>query len=172
MLTPLLNFARRHIILFGAIKFFAGLAIGLGVGFAAGIYTLPILIADSPAPAASITAAAQTASKQAVFRRDLPDSDRLHWGDGVLYVTPTRVTLDGEVSPGPDYRLYLTRDFVDTTQGFLAIKNQPGQAIEVARIKGFRDFAYDIPPQDLTQYNGALIWCERFAVFITAGQLN
>ncbi|MCG8625188.1 MAG: DM13 domain-containing protein [Proteobacteria bacterium] len=172
MFASLLDFARRHIILFGTIKFASGLLIGLALGFAAGIYTLPILIADAPAPATTITTAAATAEKTTVFRPDLPDSDGLHWGDGTLYVTPTRVTLDGEVSPGPDYRLYLTRDFVDTTAGFQAIKNQPGQAIEVARIKGFKNFSYEIAPIDLTQYRGALIWCERFAVFITAGPLN
>ena len=39
MIKPLLDFARRHIILFGTAKFAAGLLIG----FALGVYLLPIL---------------------------------------------------------------------------------------------------------------------------------
>ena len=39
MLKSLLDFARRHIILFGTAKFTAGLVIG----FALGVYFLPIL---------------------------------------------------------------------------------------------------------------------------------
>ena len=42
MITSLLAFARRHIILFGAAKFTAGLV----VGFALGVYFLPILTAE------------------------------------------------------------------------------------------------------------------------------
>jgi hypothetical protein len=30
--------------------------------------------------------------------------------------------LDGTISPGPDYRLYLAPEFVDDGAGFLAIK--------------------------------------------------
>ena len=39
MIKPLLDLARRHIILFGTAKFAAGLVIG----FALGVYFLPIL---------------------------------------------------------------------------------------------------------------------------------
>jgi len=39
MIKPLLDFARRHIILFGTAKFTAGLVIGLALG----VYFLPIL---------------------------------------------------------------------------------------------------------------------------------
>ena len=42
MVTSLLAVARRHIILFGAAKFGAGLL----VGFALGVYFLPILTAE------------------------------------------------------------------------------------------------------------------------------
>ena len=42
-MNTLIAFARQHILLFGAAKFLAGLAIG----FALGIYTLPILTAET-----------------------------------------------------------------------------------------------------------------------------
>ena len=169
MFKSMLDFARRHIILFGAMKFFAGFIVGGGLGFMLGIYLLPILVADAPAPQAQVAAAAETAEKRAVFRPDLPASDAFHWGEGTLYVMPNRVVLDGEVSPGPDYRLYLTPRHVETGEDFLAIKSQ---SVQVARIKGFKNFAYDIATVDPNAYEGALIWCERFSVFITSGRLQ
>ena len=42
MLKASLDFARRHIVLFGATKFAAGLIIGFGLG----VYFLPILTAE------------------------------------------------------------------------------------------------------------------------------
>ena len=160
-----LSFARRHIVLYGTVKFLSGLIIG----FALGIYFLPIIIADAPVEREVIERTEQQAERSTVFHRDLPASDSLHWGEGTLYVTSERVTLDGEVSPGPDYRLYLTPDFVDTKEGFISIKEQ---SREVARIKGFKNFSYEIEATDLSAYHGALIWCERFSVFITAGELR
>ena len=41
MFRPLIELARRHIILFGTAKFLAGLVIGFGLG----VYFLPILTA-------------------------------------------------------------------------------------------------------------------------------
>ena len=40
--NSLLGFARRHLILFGAAKFIAGLVVGFGLG----VYFLPILTAE------------------------------------------------------------------------------------------------------------------------------
>lgn len=54
-------------------------AVGVA-GFAGGIYALPILIAP-PAPSAEeVTDLAKSAVFSAEFRRDLQDSDALHWG--------------------------------------------------------------------------------------------
>lgn len=161
-----LDFARRHIILALTAKFFAGLVIGFGLG----VYFLPILIADAPVDDTLVLAQSEAAERQAIFVRDRADSDLGHWGEGTLYLTSTRVTLDGEVSPGPDYRLYLTPTFVETEDGFEAIKSQ---SVEIARIKGFKNFSYEIPPSvDINQYGAVVIWCERFAQYITSGPLT
>ena len=49
-------------------------------GFAAGVYTLPILIAPPAPDTEQVAASQQQASFHGTFRRDLKDSDRLHWG--------------------------------------------------------------------------------------------
>ena len=140
------------------------------IGFGLGVYFLPILIADAPADAQIVQAQAQTADRQASFSRDRQDSDGFHWGEGTLYLSDTRVTLEGKVSPGPDYRLYLTPEFVETEAGFEAIK---GQSLEIARIKGFENFSYEIPQGlDTSGYGAVVIWCERFGEFITSGTLT
>ncbi|XDZ64829.1 DM13 domain-containing protein [Alphaproteobacteria bacterium LSUCC0684] len=157
---------RQRFFLALTLKFFAGLVIGFGLG----VYFLPILIADEPADIAIVQAAADKAERQAVFRRDLPGSDALHWGEGTLYLSSDRVTLEGEVSPGPDYRLYLAPSYVEDEEGFAAIK---AQSLEIARIKGFRNFSYEIPAGlDTAGYAAVVIWCERFSQFITAGRLT
>ena len=49
-------------------------------GFAAGTYALPILIAPDAPTVAQVSAVADSAIYTAEFRRDLIDSDALHWG--------------------------------------------------------------------------------------------
>jgi len=36
-----------------------------------------------------------------------------------------KIWLDGTISPGPDYRLYLAPEFIDDGAGFLVIKAEP-----------------------------------------------
>jgi hypothetical protein len=157
---------RKRFFLALTIKFFAGLVIGFGLG----VYFLPIIVADAPVTASVIQEDIVQAELQAEFVRDLPGSDFSHWGEGTLYLSPGKVTLDGEVSPGPDYRLYLTPKFVDSKAGFLEIKDQ---SLQVVRIKGFENFAYPIDDNiDFSRYDSVVIWCERFSMFITAGRLK
>ncbi|HEY0821210.1 MAG TPA: hypothetical protein VGD46_20695, partial [Rhizobacter sp.] len=61
-----------------ALLFVATHGLALFAGFAAGVYVLPILTAAPPAPAAAMSAG--EALFQGQFRRDLKDSDFLHWG--------------------------------------------------------------------------------------------
>ena len=166
MLRAYIEWWRKRFILAMTVKFLSGLVIGFGLG----VYFLPIIIADSPAAQSVLQAEEAKAEKQAVFTPDLPGSDPFHWGDGTLLISDNRVTLMDEVSPGPDYRLYLTPSYVETGAGFLEIK---AQSREVARITGFKNFSYEIEDGiDLEQYGAVLIWCERFSQFITAGKLT
>ena len=117
-MTSLMAFIRRHVLLFGVVKFCAGLVIGFGLG---GSF-LPILTAEKGPDTATIEALSQSALRQGTFIRDLPGSDGLHWGDGVIMANADRFWLDGEISPGPDYRLYLIPKYVETGAELLQIK--------------------------------------------------
>ena len=161
-----LDWARRHLILFGTAKFLAGLIIGFGLG----VYFLPILTAEKGLDEAAIASLSASIERSGTFTRDLQDSDAFHWGEGTINVSADRVWLDGKVAPGPDYRLYMTPRFVETEADFLAIK---AQSVEVAPIKAFENFAVDVPMTvDVSQYPALLIWCEAFGQFITSAEVS
>ena len=140
----------------------------LAIGFAAGIYVLPILIAP-PAPSdAQVKAAATGAQYTAEFRRDLKGSDPLHWGEGVVTIGRDAVSLEGRLAPGPDYKLYLAPEFVDTKQDFLRLK---GKSLRIGDVKTFENFIVAVPQgTDLSAYNTLVVWCESFSMFITAAK--
>lgn len=137
-------------------------------GFAAGIYTLPILIApESPGDAQLRDLAAQ-ASFKGTFRRDLKGSDALHWGEGEVTVGRQAVALRGRLAPGPDYRLYLSPEFVETEADFERVKPRMKQ---VGDVKTFENFVVRLPEGvDPAAFNTVIVWCERFREFITAAQ--
>ena len=138
------------------------------VGFALGIYLLPILIAPESPGAQEVRSAAESARFTAEFRRDLEDSDALHWGEGALYVGPDLIALEGRLAPGPDYRLYLSPEFVETEADFLALKSQ---MVEVGPVRTFENFTVPVPGTiDPKAFNSAIVWCESFSQFITAAE--
>ena len=137
-------------------------------GFALGIYALPILQAPN-APSASEVAALQS---QVVFsgqfRRDLQDSDLLHWGEGVVSIGDGVISLVGSLAPGPDYRLYLSPRFVETEKDFRALK---ASMVQVGPVNTFDNFIVPVPDDiDTSAYKAVVIWCEAFGQFITAAQ--
>ncbi|MGC6516857.1 MAG: DM13 domain-containing protein [Candidatus Puniceispirillaceae bacterium] len=163
---PLLGWAKRHLVLFGALKFLAGLIVGFGLG----VYFLPILTAEKGLDNEAIANLSQTIERSGSFVRDLADSDALHWGEGTINVSADMIWLDGKIAPGPDYRLYMTPYFVETEAAFRAIKDQ---SVQIAPIKAFENFAVDVPAGvDVSQYPALLIWCEAFGQFITAASLS
>ncbi len=138
----------------------------LAVGFALGVYTLPILTAPPAPQKAELQSASQGAMYKARFKRDLKGSDFLHWGDGELRLGKDRIAFEGKLAPGPDYKLYLTKSFVETKEGFDAIK---ASAVRVGDVKSFDGFIVDVPAGvDVSAYNTAVVWCESFGAFITA----
>lgn len=139
-------------------------------GFALGIYTLPVLL-EPEGPSQQVLLESQAdAQYRTSFRRDLPGSDFLHWGDGTLTLNSTHAVFKGEMSPGPDYFLYLSPSYVEDEAGFLAVK---AQALQVGPVKTFNGFILELPQGvSLDDYNTAVIWCERFGEFISAGQFR
>jgi hypothetical protein len=138
------------------------------IGFGLGVYFLPILTAP-PAPAQQVVqAAAAGARYHAAFRRDLPGSDPLHWGEGKVSVGPEAVTFSGRMAPGPAYRLYLVPEYVDTHAAFVQAKSR---SLAVGDIKTFEGFIVPlVPGTRIDDYTTVVVWCEAFSQFITAAR--
>jgi hypothetical protein len=137
-------------------------------GFAAGIYVLPILIAPPAPSAADVQAAAAQAKFSGQFRRDLKGSDALHWGEGTVTVGTQAISLLGKLAPGPDYKLYLSPEFVETEAEFSRLK--PGM-VRVGDVKTFENFVVPVPAGvDPAKYTSVIVWCETFSQFITAAR--
>ena len=138
------------------------------LGFGAGIYVLPIWTAP-PAPEASdVKAVAERAEYTGQFRRDLKDSDAFHWGEGTVFVGRKAVSLKGKVSPGPDYKLYLSPEFVETETDFVRVKPR---MVRVGDVKTFDNFIVPVPESvDPSTFNTVIVWCESFSQFITAAR--
>lgn len=138
------------------------------LGFALGIYALPILVAPTAPTNEQAAGAAHSALFQGRFRRDLKDSDLLHWGEGEVSVGRERIVLLGRLAPGPDYKLYLSPEFVETEADFLRLKPQMQR---VADVRTFENFVVPVPANvDVGQYKAVIVWCETFSQFITAAR--
>ena len=143
-------------------------AAALGAGFALGIYALPILTAPEAPSASAVAAAAGGAAWQGEFRRDLRDSDFLHWGEGTVTVGRRAVALMGRIAPGPDYKLYLSPEFVETEADFLRLKPKMAR---VGDVRTFENFIVPVPEGiDPQAYTTVIVWCESFSQFITAAR--
>jgi hypothetical protein len=140
----------------------------IAVGFALGIYALPILIAPAAPSQTEALASASQAAYTGNFRRDLKDSDLLHWGEGTVSVGKRSITLVGKLAPGPDYKLYLSPQFVETEADFLRLK--PGMA-RVGDVRTFENFVVPVAESiDISRYDTVIVWCETFGQFITAAK--
>ena len=140
----------------------------LAIGFAAGIYALPILIAPAAPSATDVTAQASGAQFTGQFRRDLKDSDLLHWGEGTVSISRRSIVLMGRIAPGPDYKLYLSPEFVETEADFLRLKSR---MVRVGDVKTFDNFIVPVPESvDPETYTAVIVWCESFGQFITAAK--
>jgi hypothetical protein len=138
----------------------------LAVGFAAGIYVLPILTEQTGASVEQVRAVSQQSRYTGTFRKDLAGSDALHWASGQLHVSAHALAFEGSVAPGPDYRVYLAPAFVDNKAAFLRIKER---SLQVGELKTFGNFTVALPAGvDPAQYAAVVIWCERFGQFIGA----
>lgn len=137
-------------------------------GVVLGIYLLPILIAPAAPSDSDIKALSSNAQYSGQFKRDLTDSDFLHWGEGRVSVSPTMISLIGKLAPGPDYQLYLSPKFIETEADFKRLKPRMRR---VGTVKTFDNFLLQLPADiDISQFNTVIIWCESFGEFITAAQ--
>ena len=150
----------------------AGLAVthllAIAVGFAAGIYTLPILTAPPAPDEAVVETLAESSQFVATFSRDRQDSDALHWGDGEVSIGDDAIAFKGRLAPGPDYKLYLSPEFVETEADFNRLKSS---MVQVGDVKTFENFVVPLADNiDVSKYTSVIVWCESFGEFITSGQ--
>ena len=142
--------------------------VAIGIGFGLGIYLLPILTAESAPAAEVLQAEAEKAEYTAQLTRDLRGSDSLHWGEGTISVSADSIAHQGELAPGPDYMVYLTKTFVDHEDEFEPIK---AEAVRIGAVKSFDGFLLDVPEGvNIEDYTTVVVWCETFGEFITAAQ--
>jgi len=142
--------------------------VAVGIGFALGVYFLPILTAPPSPDTAMLEAQAEGAEFTATLTRDLRGSDFLHWGEGSISITPTQIIHMGALAPGPDYMVYLTTEFAEHEDEFEPLK---ADAALIGPVKTFQGFLLDIPAGiDPAAYTTVVVWCEAFGEFITAAQ--
>lgn len=138
----------------------------LAAGFGLGVYALPILIA--PAGPSAVELQSEAGRYRGTFRRDLRDSDALHWGEGTVSVGDHRISLLGSLAPGPDYKLYLSPEFVETEADFARLKSR---MVRIGDVKTFDNFVVAVPGAvDIDRYDTVIVWCETFGQFITAAK--
>jgi hypothetical protein len=72
------------------------------------------------------------------------------------------------LAPGPDYKLYLSPEFVETEAEFTRLKSR---MVRVGDVRTFENFVVSVPESiDVSSYNTAIVWCESFGQFITAAK--
>ncbi len=138
------------------------------IGFAIGIYTLPLIMAPTAPTAKEVYQQHNETRSEGQFRRDLKGSDFLHWGEGTVYVSRAAISLIGRLAPGPDYKLYLSPEYVETEADFLRLKPR---MVRVGDVRTFDNFIVPLPDNiDPNEFNTAIVWCESFSQFITAAR--
>ncbi|MCG7540742.1 hypothetical protein EXT48_23195 [Pseudoalteromonas sp. CO348] len=139
-------------------------------GFIMGVYTLPIMTQPPAANHTELLAISKAATYKGQFKKELKDSDALHYATGEIYFTDNHIAFVGEIAPGPDYRLYLAKTFIETEADFKAQKHT---MVEIANINQFSQFVQPKYRQvDLAQFQSVIIWCEHFEQFISAAPLQ
>jgi hypothetical protein len=142
--------------------------IALLIGFALGVYLLPILTAPPSPDPAMLEEMAKGALYRAELTRDLRGSDFLHWGEGAISLNRSEIVHEGKLAPGPDYKLYLVKEFVEHEDEFLPLKDQ---AQLVGDVKTFNGFLLNVPGGvDIEQFTTVVVWCEAFSEFITSAR--
>ncbi|PSV27877.1 MULTISPECIES: DM13 domain-containing protein [unclassified Photobacterium] len=137
-------------------------------GVALGIYLLPILTAPTAPTQSEVSRISKQAQYSGEFTKGLAGSDFLHWGEGKVSISPTKITLMGKLTPGPDYKLYLSPKFVETETEF---NQEKANMVLVGNVKTFDNFVVNVPQNiNITEYDTVIVWCESFGQFITSAK--
>ena len=142
--------------------------ITLMFGFGLGVYFLPIIIAEKSQSIQEIENIKKQATYETEFKRGQRGNDFFHWGEGKVYISNQYISLKGQIAPGPDYKIYLLKNFVEHEDEFIPVKSD---AKFVSDLKLFKNFVIKVPVDvKVSDYNTILIWCEKFKEFITSAK--
>ncbi len=156
----------------GWIAFVAGALLGIGAGFALGIFVYPYLfLADIVATEKVDERSAAALVAQGSFIHANP-SDPIHYGKGKVSVYRELVHLeaDFEVGPGPKFHVYLVPDAAVMP----STKVAQTMFVDLGRLKAFKGSQnYPVPAGvNLADYKSVVIWCEQFGVLISPAALS
>lgn len=141
-----------------------------GIGFATGIYILPVLTAEKNSEIDEINSVKQNARYYGKFEKNHVGSNAVHWAEGDLYITDREIAFEGSVAPGPDYKIYLTKTQANTKDEFINIKED---SLYIGDLKNFGNFIKQLPSgTDISNYAAVQIWCERFEQFISSATIS
>ena len=153
-----------------AIKLIFSAVLIFSFGFSMGIYTLPLMVAPPSLSMLELATAAQSAKYQVQIPDELDGSDLLHYGKGEFYISESKIVFKGKLAPGPDYQLYLSKQFVENESQFNEHKDS---MLNISEVKRFDGFISVVPNDvDINQFNSVIIWCEAFGEFITAAKFK
>jgi hypothetical protein len=145
--------------------------LGSIAGFAAGIFSSPLLFSPSALDEQVSDVGHRTEVAKGTFVHADP-SDPIHYGSGgvTLYGDLLHLDQDFEVGPGPKYQVYLVPE-ADITPD---TRVEETMFVDLGRLKAFAGGQnYRIPlGLDLADYRSVVIWCEQFNVLISPAQLQ
>jgi hypothetical protein len=155
----------------GAIIFLVGGILGMGLGFALGIFFFPYLFPPPPAAERLTEADRSVLVATGTFIHADP-SDSVHYGSGKVSVYEKTVFLepDFNVGPGPKYHVYLV-----PKANIRRSEDVKGTMfVDLGQLRSFKGSQrYEIPAGvDLKKYASVVIWCEAFSVLISPAALN
>ena len=154
------------------VAFPLGCVLGIGGGFALGIFLYPfIFLADIVANEQLDPQASRPLVAEGRFIHANP-SDPIHYGKGKVSVYPQLIRLEADfaVGPGPKFHVYLVPDANVTP----ATKVAQTMFVDLGRLRAFKGSQnYPVPAGvEVSRYRSVVIWCEQFEVLISPAALT
>jgi hypothetical protein len=153
------------------VAFVVGALLGLGAGFALGIFVYPFWFLADIVAAEDFDQRTAPLVAEGRFVHANP-LDPIHYGKGrvSVYSKLVRLEPDFEVGPGPKYHVYLVPQ-VDVTP---STKVAETMFVDLGRLRAFKGSQnYPVPAgTDLSRYRSVVIWCEQFGVLISPATLT
>lgn len=150
-------------------------ALGVGLGFALGIFFYPFWFLGDVAAETVANRERMTEVAAGTFLHANP-RDPIHWGRGgvALLEGPAGERLvhllpDFEVGPGPRFHVYLVERAGIRTDADFPVDG----AVDLGRLRAFRGSqVYPIPASvDLAKVAAVVVWCKEFSVLISPADL-